>query len=93
MSQEPAGDDMHKADSGSGPLVLSAEHLIKTDQTQPQPPTAPLDSGPDQAALRQMVRDAINEELTGATGERVTENIRKLIRKELRLMLEDRDSP
>ena len=37
----------------------------------------------DEAVLRDLVRDLIREELQGALGERITRNVRKLVRAEL----------
>ena len=37
----------------------------------------------DEAALRKMVRELIREELQGGLGERITRNVRKLVRSEI----------
>ena len=37
----------------------------------------------DEEALREMVRDLIRQELQGALGERITRNVRKLVRREI----------
>jgi cell pole-organizing protein PopZ len=37
----------------------------------------------DEAALNEMVRALIREELQGALGERITHNVRKLVRAEI----------
>ena len=79
------------------PLVLSSEHLIK-----PTSPSADADAArlsathavspaaaASQTELREMIRAVLREELAGPTGERVTENIKKLIRRELRDMLKN----
>jgi hypothetical protein len=49
---------------------------------------APADTDPeelrfDEAVLRDLVRDLIHEELSGALGERITRNVRKLVRSEI----------
>ncbi|MEM7709223.1 MAG: hypothetical protein AAF264_00385 [Pseudomonadota bacterium] len=47
-----------------------------------------LQSAPvDEAALRALVADVVREELAGELGERITRNVRKLVRRELRRML------
>ena len=37
----------------------------------------------DEATLRQMVADIVREELQGPLGERITRNVRKLVRREI----------
>lgn len=41
----------------------------------------------DEAVLQQMVSDMIRQELQGALGERITRNVRKLVRREIHRML------
>lgn len=45
----------------------------------------------DESALRDMVRDMIREELQGTLGERITRNVRKLVRAEINRVLASRD--
>lgn len=45
----------------------------------------------DEDALREMVRDVIREELQGALGERITRNVRKLVRAEIARAMALRD--
>jgi hypothetical protein len=45
----------------------------------------------DEAMLRDMVRDLIREELSGTLGERITRNVRKLVRAEIARALSARD--
>ncbi|WP_226341187.1 hypothetical protein [Gemmobacter serpentinus] len=53
---------------------------------------APQDSDDfDEEALREVVRDMIREELQGALGERITRNVRKLVRAEINRALASRD--
>lgn len=51
------------------------------------------DEGPafDEAAMRELVRDIIREELQGTLGERITRNVRKLVRAEIARALAVRD--
>jgi hypothetical protein len=63
----------------------------------------PLDDGPtgaalqdaatgtDDAQLRDLIRDVLREELQGDLGQRITRNIRKLVRAELARALTVRD--
>ena len=45
----------------------------------------------DEATLRQMVADIVREELQGPLGERITRNVRKMVRREIRLALAAED--
>jgi hypothetical protein len=45
----------------------------------------------DEAVLRDLVRDLIREELSGTLGERITRNVRKLVRAEIHRSLTARD--
>ena len=45
----------------------------------------------DEEALHEMVRDMIRQELQGALGERITRNVRKLVRAEINRALASRD--
>lgn len=48
-------------------------------------------AGLDETALRALVAEVVREELEGALGERVTRNIRKLVRREIQRALAERD--
>lgn len=51
-----------------------------------------LDNRPfDEEMLRDLVRDIIREELQGALGERITRNVRKLVRAEIARAMAVRD--
>lgn len=45
----------------------------------------------DEAALRELVSDIVREELQGALGERITRNVRKLVRREIQRALSAHD--
>lgn len=45
----------------------------------------------DEETLRQLVSDIVREELQGALGERITRNVRKLVRREINRALASRD--
>lgn len=51
----------------------------------------PVDAVYDEELLRDIVRDIIREELQGALGERITRNVRKLVRAEIARALAVRD--
>lgn len=45
----------------------------------------------DEAQLREIVADVVREELSGHLGERITRNVRKLVRRELRQLMASED--
>ncbi|MEO9819201.1 MAG: hypothetical protein ABJ370_14405 [Paracoccaceae bacterium] len=45
----------------------------------------------DEAVLREMIADIVREELQGALGERITRNVRKLVRREIHRALASQD--
>ena len=45
----------------------------------------------DEAVLREMIADIVREELQGALGERITRNVRKLVRREIHRALAAQD--
>lgn len=49
------------------------------------------EAGLDEEALRLLVADIVREELQGALGERITRNVRKLVRREIQIALAARD--
>lgn len=49
-----------------------------------------LDALPEEEALRLLVSRLMREELRGALGERITQNVRKLVRSEVKRVLESR---
>jgi hypothetical protein len=59
------------------------------DHLQQEVPTAPLSL--DDAVLRDLVAGIIREELKGVLGERITRNVRKLVRREINRMLVSQD--
>ncbi len=51
----------------------------------------PQEPAIDPAMLREMIAQIVREELAGDTGERITRNVRKLVRREINLILASRD--
>jgi hypothetical protein len=45
----------------------------------------------DEAVLREMVTDIVRQELQGALGERITRNVRKLVRREIYRVLNSQE--
>ncbi|SLN57522.1 hypothetical protein PSA7680_03013 [Pseudoruegeria aquimaris] len=65
-------------------------------EPQPEPVVAPFAEEEDavlldEEALRQMVRDLVREELQGVLGERITRNVRKLVRTEIHRIIASQD--
>ena len=85
------------ADDLPDPVVPFAPHRARTLAQAQQPPAEPpriegleltdTDGNPltvlDEAALQEIVRQIIREELQGGLGERITRNVRKLVRAEI----------
>ncbi len=80
-------------------LVLSAALAVAAtvQDTAPRMPTEIIDADGtpltvlDEAALQEIVRQMIREELQGDLGERITRNVRKLVRAEINRALIARD--
>ncbi|SHG95690.1 hypothetical protein [Marivita hallyeonensis] len=83
ISQESATQAATRAE----PVFTHAGHkpveLPETAAEQQPAPTQIIDD----TVLRQMVLDIVREELQGALGERITRNVRKLVRREIHRML------
>lgn len=64
---------------------ILAQASRRKDADAPRPSVAAEEAGGhfDEAELRDLVRDLIREELSGALGERITRNVRKLVRTEV----------
>jgi len=95
----PAGvEDGEAEDDGAGDDEPLAEP-VGTLRLVPRPEEAAPEAGEgevdevllDEEALRQMVSEIVREELQGVMGERITSNIRKLIRREIHDYFDVRD--
>jgi hypothetical protein len=94
----PVDDDHEEPGVVDAPL-LDADRAAATDEAAAQRsmPTEILDADGtelavlDEAALQEMVRQMIREELQGDLGERITRNVRKLVRAEINRALIARD--
>lgn len=64
-------------------LGLGAAAAAPAPEVPSPPAAAPASALTEESALRAMIRDVLREELDGPMGERVTRNLRKLIRSEL----------
>ena len=73
------------------PEILEAEHIPDEDDLNI---TGGLDDGEaflDEDSLREMVSQLVREELQGHVGERITRNVRRLVRREIKRALSIRD--
>ncbi len=77
------------ATEAAGPESGPASALSWTDAAAPLAPPEPALPEPaglsllDEGVLRELIRDVLREELQGEVGERVTRNLRKMIRTEI----------
>lgn len=82
---EPNDEPVEGAESTSED-VEQMSHLVLelTEQQQTEPAVSDIDEATmDEAALRQLVAEIVREELQGVLGERITRNVRKLVRREI----------
>lgn len=75
-----------------GGLPSRAGELLSDGLVEVRPRTAPAPIL-DEEALRQVVNDIVREELQGELGDRISRNLRKLIRREIAQMLDDNRHP
>ncbi|NDR59137.1 hypothetical protein [Aliiruegeria sabulilitoris] len=82
---DPWAPDLHEAIS---------DHSEADEDEQGEAPDNLFASGAavlDEDALREMVTEMLHKELRGALGERITRNVRKLVRREIHRALASRD--
>ncbi|MCE0507210.1 hypothetical protein LR948_17720 [Roseivivax sp. GX 12232] len=72
----------------AGKLARMAEDLGSDLPEEPAPQALPA---MDEAALRELVAEVIRKELQGVLGERITRNVRKLVRREIQRTLASQD--
>lgn len=92
----PAGAVFHRSPNAS---VSSNETVDKTDGTRKQDEAnGDTSTGVffeeeiiDEEALRELISDIVRQELQGALGERITRNVRKLVRREIHRALAAQD--
>ncbi|MCT4553278.1 MAG: hypothetical protein N4A53_01175 [Pelagimonas sp.] len=84
----------HPAQSQDPAFVHRPADLAWTATAQPSedtPASQPTPTGLDDSALRALVAEIIRAELQGALGERITRNVRKLVRREINRVLMSQD--
>jgi len=87
---DPAGDAMPEDPHVDAPETpKDAEHGANVEDLGESPFRFPDDdvSVVDEDALREIISDVVREELQGEMGKRITRNIRKLVRREIRIAL------
>jgi hypothetical protein len=94
--EEPVGSnvlDAHDAWPKAEPDQPAARAEPPVTRPEPAAPSAPEDDPfeIDEAILRELVGDIVRQELQGALGERITRNVRKLVRREIHRMLISQD--
>jgi hypothetical protein len=88
--QSEEKDDFPQAiDPDDEVLDLSAD--LRDDTEQQDYDAAPEDAILDEEALRELVSDIVRQELQGVLGERITRNVRKLVRREIQRALTAQD--
>jgi hypothetical protein len=85
----PSGPPGHAATADEIDPVPAADSGPHTALSGLDPTDSP--SGIDEALLRDLIRDVLREELQGDLGERITRNVRKLVRAEIARALTARD--
>ncbi len=88
-STPPAPEDMNTDAAQDGAVDEDVDDLGHDENLQfgtPQSDRSRL-SDHDDAALRALVARIVREELQGDLGQRITSNLRKLVRREIRLIL------
>lgn len=100
MSHATTEDDAAKTDDGDAPDIAqamgpsrAAGNAAPRDGTGSQDWRSVLGDEPvlDEMALRDLVAEIVREELQGALGERITRNVRKLVRREIRRVMSSQD--
>ncbi|MEM9321002.1 MAG: hypothetical protein AAGA70_18660, partial [Pseudomonadota bacterium] len=75
------GDGTHPPEQAGGRPGLADEDY------EPEQEAAEALASLDEVALRELVAQVVREELQGALGQRITRNVRKMVRREIRLAL------
>ncbi len=91
--------DVASDDTGEGSDGFAAESILDADAPLADAPLgdsardflAASDEFLDEDALRDLVADIVRQELQGALGERITRNVRKLVRREIHRALTNQE--
>lgn len=82
---EPELDDTASPDDAGLTAPIPFRHVPRSEAPRPNPMVEEEISGLDldEDALRDLIAEIIRQELQGALGERITRNVRKLVRREI----------
>ena len=93
--RRPPTEETEHAATEAGMQSISApdEDEIEDLGDEPQPFVFPEteDGVLDEETLREIIAEVVREELQGALGQRITRNVRKMVRREIRLALAAQD--
>jgi len=89
--QNSSGTPAPERESATGPVTLVHEHIPAEQGTDARAEADTASATMDEEALRDLVAEIVREELQGALGERITRNIRKLVRREINRALAAQD--
>jgi len=88
---EPSGE-IANSDAAEGPPLATFRHRGQTPSAPSGPPANEDEPALlDEMALRDLVAEIVREELQGGLGERITRNVRKLVRAEIQRAFAARD--
>lgn len=88
----PGAEDAAQDDDGPEEVLVDADFLAREAVTEEALETLASDEAVlDEDSLRELVADIVREELQGALGERITRNVRKLVRREIHRALAAQD--
>jgi len=95
-AQSPAAQDMPSSDAEQGsptitPLLHEEEAPLAEPVDEDERLVALDESVVDEEGLRDLVSQLVREELKGSLGERITRNVRKLVRREIHRALAARE--
>jgi hypothetical protein len=91
---QPALASVREAPVNPAPIAAEATTTAPAPEAEDQPVLGEDDGEDmvfDEAMLRELVTDILREELQGALGQRITRNVRKLVRSEIARALATRD--
>ncbi len=91
VSAMGASDEPEFFDATEEPERQEEHADVSSDPDDELAAFLPQEPAIDPAMLREMIAQIVREELAGDTGERITRNVRKLVRREINLILASRD--
>ena len=84
-SDAPApADDLETVEDA---IVSDIQEVLEPDGSDDEGDDVPVEGLLEEDQLREIVADVVREELAGHLGERITRNVRKLVRREIRQVL------